>query len=116
MLSKLRIDVCSSCLRAAGLVSTAEDKAALLDRLRLRIQTSGTAGTDLEIQLGQCQRLCPNGHITLTTATLQENEDQELVKGPENLSMSPEATEDSVVESILKIRERKSSTDTKSSE
>ena len=81
-------------------------KAALLERLRETMKQRGASA--IELQLGQCQRLCPDGHVTLTAANFKEipgpeNADPEWIKQQEELTMSDEATETSIADKILQV-------------
>lgn len=101
-----RIEICSSCARAAGLVKNAEERTQLIQSIQSQVDSQNPQKSQtLQIQWGQCQRLCQDGHITLAHApVIHQNTNQSdgsPIYGPATLSMTPEPTEASIITSIL---------------
>lgn len=94
----LRIEVCSSCLRAAGLVTNRAEREAFFARVRARVEAAAGDGAP-RIEVGQCQRLCPPDRVTLAESEILLPEE---LFGEARLGVTEAATEDAVVEAILK--------------
>lgn len=97
----LRIEVCSSCLRAAGLVTNREERESFFARVRERVTDQRApleVGDDLRIEVGQCQRLCPPDRVTIAESEILPEDHF----GEARLGVTESASEDAVVDAILK--------------
>ncbi|MBX3017749.1 MAG: hypothetical protein KF767_07670 [Bdellovibrionaceae bacterium] len=101
--SRTRIEVCSSCLRALGLITNRVEREAFFERVREKVRAQDPEGR-LQIEVGQCQRLCPPDRVTLADSEIlpAEPPGDEPRYGITRLGVTSGATEEAVVESILK--------------
>jgi hypothetical protein len=95
-----RIEICSSCLRAAGLVTGREDRERILTTLQAQL-TGSNLHESLRLELGQCQRVCDDRHITLTESEIIPDENYGERFGDAVLNLTPQPTEQSLIATIL---------------
>lgn len=100
---RARIEVCSSCLRALGLITNRTEREAFFERVREKVRAADPEGR-LQVEVGQCQRLCPPDRVTLADSEILPGEQpgEESRFGPTRLGVTAGATEEAIVESILK--------------
>lgn len=89
---RLKVEICGSCLRGCEIASTSIEKEGIAQRLMKDLSNLET-GLDIEIEIGQCQRFCPEQRVTLSFSKEENESDRRL-------GASPLGTYDSILEFI----------------
>lgn len=76
----LKIEICGSCLRGCEIAATAEEKNQFVNKLTQELKDS--QGFDFEIEVGQCQRFCPENRVTLSMSKNPDGSDRRLGASP----------------------------------
>lgn len=84
----LQIEICGSCLRGCEIAATAEEKNQFVAKLTQELKGSQGFDFDFEIEVGQCQRFCPENRVTLSMSKNPDGSDRRLGASPQGTYVS----------------------------